>query len=478
MSSKVFDRRIFLKMVGAAGWVPLIGTSFATAPNQPTHASAIKGSAKSVIIPTQEWAGDLIERLDFPGDWEVEVMDMHGAKTPGLTAQQIGKQLDQPIGTHPLREIAAGKKRVVITFDDLARPTPMSAVMPWVMAELRAAGVKDENVLLLGAFGSHRAMTQTEVDKKLGKEAASRFAWQNHNVFDNVKQVGTTSFNNRVKLNQSFLAADCKICLSGVKGHEQAGMSGGAKAVMPGVAGLDTIQYNHWVLLPRTKTAGTFKVFQNEVRLDMIEAARMAKVDFTVQIVTNQKRQPVGVFSGDIVTAHHAAARMAVQHYATPTAKNADIVVANSYPLSGQAFRARWWIDHALRDGGTGVLIVQDPLGLDPIHWLNARVTGRNGTTYFDMMEHRSKSHLPRDTGLVVYSTYLTRTMMDNYPPATRFANNWNDVIQILRERHKGQSRVVVYPYGGIQEQEIPLDADARPPAPDQPRLTPEPWLD
>ena len=65
-------------------------------------------------------------------------------------------------------------------------------------------------------------------------------------------------------------------------------MSGGAKAVMPGVAGLDTIQYNHWALLPRTKTAGTFKVFQNEVRLDMIEAARMAQVDFTVQIVTNQ----------------------------------------------------------------------------------------------------------------------------------------------------------------------------------------------
>ena len=458
MSSKVYDRRTFLKVAGAAGCVPLIGTSMAAGPNQPTHASSIKGSAKSVIIPTREWAGDLNERLDFPGDWEIEVLEMKGAKAPGLSSQQIGKALDQPIGTQQLRDVAAGKKRVVITFDDLTRPTPTSTVMPWVMAELRAAGVQDENVLLLGAFGSHRAMTQSEVDKKLGKEAASKFAWQNHNVFENVKDVGTTSFKNRVKLNQTFLAADCKICISGVKGHEQAGMSGGAKAVMPGVAGLDTIQYNHWVLLPRTKTAGTFKVFQNEVRLDMIEAARMAKVNFTVQIVTNQKRQPVRVFSGDIVGAHQAAAHMAVDHYSTPTAKNADIVVANSYPLSGQAFRARWWIDHSVRDGGTGVLIVQDPLGLDPVHWLNARVLGRSGASYFDMMDRRAHSKLPRGTGLIVYSQYLTRTMMDNYPPATRFAGKWDDVIQILQERHKGPQRVAVYPYGGIQEQELALD--------------------
>ena len=28
----------------------------------------------------------------------------------------------------------------------------------------------------------------------------------------------------------------------------------------------------------------------------------------------------------------------------------------------------------------------------------------------------------------------------------------------MLREKHKGQPRVVVYPYAGIQEPEIPLD--------------------
>jgi nickel-dependent lactate racemase len=45
-----------------------------------------------------------------------------------------------PIGARPLRELAAGKKRVVVTFDDLTRGTPTYAVTPSVIDELKAAG--------------------------------------------------------------------------------------------------------------------------------------------------------------------------------------------------------------------------------------------------------------------------------------------------------------------------------------------------
>ena len=99
--SKVYDRRVFLKLVGAAGFVPLIGTSTVAALSQPTHAPSAKGSAKSVIIPTHEWA-DIDERLDFPADWEIEVLEMKGAKSPALTSQQIAKQLERPTGSQQL----------------------------------------------------------------------------------------------------------------------------------------------------------------------------------------------------------------------------------------------------------------------------------------------------------------------------------------------------------------------------------------
>src|SRR5208282_6508748 len=108
-----------------------------------------------------------------------------------------------------------------------------------------------------------------------------------------------------------------------------------------------------------------------------------------------------------------------------------------TYPATAQSFRARSWIDPALREGGTGVLIVQNPLGLEPVHWLNSRVNGRGGTTYFDLEDRRARTHLPPGKGLIVYSQSLTRDMMLNYPPQTRFASKWDDVMQILREKYK-----------------------------------------
>ncbi len=87
--------------------------------------------------------------------------------------------------------------------------------------------------------------------------------------------------------------------------------------------------------------------------------------------------------------AHHAGVRIAAKTYCTPTFKDADIVVANAYPQNAQAFHGGLWINYSRRPGGTGVLIVQHPLGLDPIHYLNNRLAGRSGTTQFDLTARR-----------------------------------------------------------------------------------------
>lgn len=350
MSTFDLGRRAFLK-----GWsaIPLIGTAMTAAPFQSQSVPALKGSGKSVVIPTHEFAGDLDERLEFPPNWDIHVMDMAGHSAPVLSPREIAAQIARPFGTGALREMAQGKKTVVVTFDDLTRTTPTYTVAPLIAAELEAAGIKEENILFLGSFGTHRPMTAIEIQKKLGKDVATRYAWMNHDAFDNLKDVGETTFKNRVRLNQTFLAADLKICLSGIKVHQDAGYGGGAKAVLPGVAALSTVEYNHQTILPGNKTAGPVKIFKNQMRLDMIEAARMAKVDFTVQIMYNQKLRPTHIFSGDIVEAHHAGVRVAAKTYCTPTFKDADIVVANAYPQNAQAFHGGRWINYSVKENGT-----------------------------------------------------------------------------------------------------------------------------
>jgi len=89
-----------------------------------------------------------------------------------------------------------------------------------------------------------------------------------------IKGVATTGSGRNVV--GDFLDADLRVTLSGIKVHYDAGYGGGAKAVLPGVAHIDSIEHNHNVLLRETKTAGPVRVFKNEMRLDLIEAARMA----------------------------------------------------------------------------------------------------------------------------------------------------------------------------------------------------------
>jgi lactate racemase len=452
-----FNRRSFL--TDSLWSIPLIGTAMAAGPYQAKNVPALKGSRNSVVIPTHEWAGNLEERLDFPADWDLHVMNMKGHGGSVLSPQQIADAIRKPIGTPPLRELAAGKTKVVITFDDLTRATPAYLIAPHILAELKAAGVKDENILFLGSFATHRPMTQEEVAKKLGKEIESKYAWLNHSCFYGCKDIGTTSYKTNVSVNQTFLDADLKVTSSGIKVHYDAGYGGGAKAVLPGLSQIETVEHNHNVLLRETKTSGPVKVFKNEMRLDIIEAARMAKVDFSIQTMYDQKLRPTHVFSGDIVDSHHAASRIAAKTYCTPTFKDADIVVTNAYPQNAEAYHGQRWINLSVREGGTGVLIIQHPLTLDPIHFLNNRSAARRGMSYFESTARRLTMPLPRNTGLVVYSQYMTRTLMNNYSQATHFATKWEDVIQILKERHPGASvSVAVYPYGGMQHQEIDLD--------------------
>src|SRR5581483_3674054 len=59
---------------------------------------------------------------------------------------------------------------VELVVDDLTRPTPISLLLPPVVAELRAAGVPLGAITVLVALGTHRPMTDAELAERLGGE--------------------------------------------------------------------------------------------------------------------------------------------------------------------------------------------------------------------------------------------------------------------------------------------------------------------
>ncbi len=297
-------------------------------------------------------------------------------------------------------------------------------------------------------------MEGEDVARKLGGRLAREYRWFNHDTFVNLQDVGETSYKNRILVNQMFMGADLRVTISGVKVHSIAGYGGGSKAVMPGVAGLTTIQMNHRTITRNNKTVGEARIFQNDVRLDMNEAARLAKVDFSVQIVYNERRQICRVFAGDVIDAHIAACRDANQLHRTATFPNADIVIANAYPQVSQGSKAQAWINRSVRDDGTAVLVMQHPDGMMGYHYLYPPSI-KSGDP-FGLLAPASKKKARFQ--LIIYSQYAQRRELSYFPPGTTIAHTWEDVVRALQSRHLGDSRVAVYPCATLQHQEMDLD--------------------
>jgi nickel-dependent lactate racemase len=233
-----------------------------------------------------------------------------------------------------------------------------------VLSELNAAGVKDENVTVIFGCGTHRAVTDEEARRLLGEEVCKRVKAVSHDCrATDLVHVGNTKMHgNKVYLNRVFAEADVKILLGDVGFHYYAGYGGGRKSVLPAVAGEETIKHNHAMLL--NPNARTGILAGNPVHEDMTEAARLAKVDFIVNTVSNNKCEIVKAFAGDAEQAFMEAVKAVDEMYRVSVDRRADIVVASpgGYPADMNLFQAYKALDNALaivKRGGVLVLVAE-----------------------------------------------------------------------------------------------------------------------
>lgn len=126
-----------------------------------------------------------------------------------------------------------------------------------------------------------------------------------------------------------------------------------------------------------------------------------------------------------------------------------------SASVSPQGTKAQAWIQRCVREGGTGVLIMQHPVGVSAWHYLYQ--PGYTGDSDQLAVLTPKTGRAPKYQ-MVVYSQYIQKPQMDMFPAGTVFATTWDDVVRTLNARHKGDSRVAVYPYGTLQHTETDLD--------------------
>lgn len=277
---------------------------------------------------------------------------------------EIKRALNDPIGAKKLSEIAGPDSRVAIVVDDATRRTPSHLMVPPILKELEGAGVKLENVTVIFGCGTHRPVSNEEAVIILGEDTVKRVKTISHDCrAPDLVYIGTTAkHGTKVYVNKVFAEADVKILTGDVCFHYYAGYGGGRKSVLPGVSGEDTISANHSMILHPNARTGVLD--GNPVHEDMVEAAKLAKVDFILNIVTNSRNEVVRAFAGDLEGAFYEGVKAVDEMYRVPVDRRADIVVVSpgGYPSDLNLFQAYKGIDSALnvvKRGGVIILVAE-----------------------------------------------------------------------------------------------------------------------
>jgi len=278
----------------------------------------------------------------------------------------IREALRNPVGTERIGEIIEKKEvkdKVVIVVDDHTRPCPTDRILPPLLEELYSSGIKDENILIIFATGSHRSVKEEEAEILLGKEVASRISYISNDCRGNdFVYIGTTSKGTEVSVKRAFHEADVKIQTGDVEIHYFAGYGGGRKSILPGVCSYSTIQQNYKrnFFHPNSKPG---VLDGNPMYENMTEAARFAGVDFTINVVQTENGI-VGAFSGDFDSVLRNGAALVDRIYKVHAKEKADIVVtsANGSPHDidlYQAYKALHLGLNVVKDKGVIILVAE-----------------------------------------------------------------------------------------------------------------------
>lgn len=307
--------------------------------------------------------------LDIPRQnliFEARPLDVPPTDDP---RQVLREALSHPIGTPTLDQMVRPGQKVVLIVDDNTRLTPVDRIAPVVLDELNRAGIPDSDIRAVIASGTHRAMTDTEKLEKYGRPLLERIHFLDHRYKDPEQLVdyGTTDRGTRILVNKDVVSADFRLAIGNIIPHHPTGWSGGAKAVLPGVAGEETVAQMHllgsrWPALGRVDTP---------MRREMEDFAEKIHLNFILNVILNRQGELIDAVAGHFVQAHRAGVEISQRVYGVPIPKRADLVLSSTSPIDFDFFQGDKGItsaELATKPGGEIVLVCGCLEGISPAH--------------------------------------------------------------------------------------------------------------
>lgn len=303
--------------------------------------------------------GTSTQVVEVPEENLIGVLRAKPAPAIASEEEEVRRALREPVGAPPLRQVVRPGEKIAVITSDITRPMPTRKVMPALLDELYAAGVKPEDITLVFALGSHRRQTDEERRRLAGERAWNEIRCVDCDPDDCV-HLGVTSAGTPVDITRVVAEADRRICLGNVEYHYFAGYSGGAKAIMPGCSTRAAIQSNHSMMVRAEAAAGNLKT--NPVRRDIEEAAALCGIDYILNVVLGEHKEILRAAAGDVTLAHRELCAFLDKIYLNELPQAADIVLVSQggAPKDLNLYQTQKALDnarHAVRQGGIIILI-------------------------------------------------------------------------------------------------------------------------
>lgn len=315
--------------------------------------------------------------FSMPGDGFVRCLESDAPPPSADPSQLLIHSLQKPLGSPPLRQIAAGKGSAAILIPGRARRAGTRDYVPSLLTELNAAGIPDRQIEIFLADGTHEQHLQRDVEALLGAEIAARVRYIGHDCKreEELAELGMTRFGTPVFINRRVLGADVKILTGRIVPHYFAGFSGGRKALIPGVSGFQTIVANHRLTLAPQRGihpgVGLCRLEGNPIHGDMLEGARMARPDFCLNTLLDEDHRLVSVVAGDPEIAHEQGCREAEQMFRLTLRDPVDVLITSAGGLPYdcnfmQSLKAVFNVRDVVRPGGAILWVAECAGGIHP----------------------------------------------------------------------------------------------------------------
>ncbi len=307
--------------------------------------------------------------VDIPADnliFDVQPQDVPPAAD---WRQTLLDALAAPIGSPPLAELVQPGQQVTLIVDDNTRLTPVDRIAPVVLDELNRAGIPDSHIQAVIASGTHRLMTEQEKKTKYGPDLLGRIRFLDHGYKDPAKLVdyGTTKRGTRILVNKDVVQADFRIAIGNIIPHHPTGWSAGAKAVLPGVGGEETVAQMHFLGSRYPSLGGV----DTPMRQEMEDFAQKINLNYILNVILNRNGELVDAVSGHFIQAHRAGVEISKRVYGLPIPELADIVISSTSPVDFDLFQGDKGItsaEPATRPGGEILLVSGCIEGISPAH--------------------------------------------------------------------------------------------------------------